>query len=150
MDCSLPGSSVHGILQARILEWVAVSFSGGLPDPGVEPPVLMSPALVGGFFATSATWEAVGLFICLLLGQTDTFWLGMIQSAPWRWRGLVFVGLGCTEGQHPGLLGASGRRRCSLSSLSVPLSKYSPSILLYICGCPCVPLCLSTDSKAFR
>ena len=27
MDCSLPGSSVHGILQARILEWVAVSFS---------------------------------------------------------------------------------------------------------------------------
>ena len=27
MDCSLPGSSVHGILQARILEWVAVRFS---------------------------------------------------------------------------------------------------------------------------
>ena len=29
MDCNLPGSSVHGILQARILEWVAISFSGG-------------------------------------------------------------------------------------------------------------------------
>ena len=29
MDCSLPGSSVHGILQAEILEWVAISFSGG-------------------------------------------------------------------------------------------------------------------------
>ena len=29
MDCSLPGSSVHGILQARILEWVAISFSTG-------------------------------------------------------------------------------------------------------------------------
>ena len=28
-DCSLPGSSVHGILQARILEWVAISFSRG-------------------------------------------------------------------------------------------------------------------------
>jgi len=27
MDCSLPGSSIHGILQARILEWVAISFS---------------------------------------------------------------------------------------------------------------------------
>ena len=27
MDCSLPGSSVHGMLQARILEWVAISFS---------------------------------------------------------------------------------------------------------------------------
>ena len=29
MDCSLPGSSVHGIFQARILEWVAISFSRG-------------------------------------------------------------------------------------------------------------------------
>jgi len=29
MDCSPPGSSVHGILQARILEWVAISFSRG-------------------------------------------------------------------------------------------------------------------------
>ena len=29
MDCSSPGSSVHGISQVRILEWVAISFSGG-------------------------------------------------------------------------------------------------------------------------
>ena len=42
VDCSLPGSSVHGILQARILEWVAISFSRDLPDPGIEPG---SPAL---------------------------------------------------------------------------------------------------------
>ena len=36
--CSLPGSFVHGIFQARILEWVAVSFSrGNLPDSGMEP-----------------------------------------------------------------------------------------------------------------
>ena len=35
-DCSPPGSSVHGISQARILEWVAISFSGDLPDPGTE------------------------------------------------------------------------------------------------------------------
>ena len=33
MDCSLPGSSVHGILQARVLEWVAVSFSRGSSQP---------------------------------------------------------------------------------------------------------------------
>ena len=33
MDDSLPGSSVHGILQARILEWVAVSFSRGSSQP---------------------------------------------------------------------------------------------------------------------
>ena len=30
MDCSLPGSSVHGIFQARVLEWVAIAFSDGL------------------------------------------------------------------------------------------------------------------------
>ena len=37
LDCSPPGSSVHGISQARILEWVATCFSGDLSDPGVEP-----------------------------------------------------------------------------------------------------------------
>ena len=37
MDCSPSDSSVHGILQARILEWVAISFSRDLPDPGMEP-----------------------------------------------------------------------------------------------------------------
>ena len=36
MDCSLPGSSVHGIFQARILEWVAISSSGDLPNPEIE------------------------------------------------------------------------------------------------------------------
>ena len=40
MDCSPPGSSVRGLLQARILEWVAIL--GDLPDPGIEP---VSPAL---------------------------------------------------------------------------------------------------------
>ena len=42
MDCSLPGSSVHGILQARILDWLAIPFSRDLPDPGIKP---RSPAL---------------------------------------------------------------------------------------------------------
>ena len=37
MDYSPPGSSVHGILQARILAWVAIPFSGDLPDPRLEP-----------------------------------------------------------------------------------------------------------------
>ena len=38
MDCSPPGSTVPRILQARILEWVAMpSSSGDLPDPGIEP-----------------------------------------------------------------------------------------------------------------
>ena len=47
MDYSLPGSSVHGILQAGILGWVTISFSRDLPDTRIEHP---SPALAGGFF----------------------------------------------------------------------------------------------------
>ena len=54
MDCSPPGSSVHGILQARILEWVARPSSGDLPDPRTELLSLMSSALTGRFFTTSA------------------------------------------------------------------------------------------------
>ena len=42
MDCSPPGSSVHGILQAKILEWVAIPSPGDLPNPGIDP---RSPAL---------------------------------------------------------------------------------------------------------
>jgi len=37
MDYGLLGSSVHGILQARILEWVAISFSRGSSQPGIKP-----------------------------------------------------------------------------------------------------------------
>ena len=55
MDYSPPGSSVHGILQARILECLAISSSRGSSDPGIEPMSLMSPALAGGFFTTSTT-----------------------------------------------------------------------------------------------
>jgi len=50
MDCSPPGSYVHGILQARILERVAISFSRDLPDPGIEFMSLVSLALAGRFF----------------------------------------------------------------------------------------------------
>ena len=57
-DCSWPGSSVHGILQARILEWVEFPSPEDLPDQGIEPMFPASPALVGGFFYHCATWEA--------------------------------------------------------------------------------------------
>ena len=47
MDCSPPGSSVHGILQARILEWVAISFSRGSSRPRdrTQVPALQADAL---------------------------------------------------------------------------------------------------------
>ena len=49
MDCSLPGSSVHGIILASILERDA---PGDIPDPGIESVPLASPALVGELFTT--------------------------------------------------------------------------------------------------
>ena len=55
VDCSPPGSSVHGILHARILEWLASPFSGDLPDPWIEPTSPVSPALAGRFFTTEPT-----------------------------------------------------------------------------------------------
>ena len=63
MDCSLPGSPVHGILKARILELVALPSPRDLLDPGIKPASLMSPALAGRFFVASATWEALSLVI---------------------------------------------------------------------------------------
>ena len=45
VDRGPPGPSVHGALQARILEWVAMPSSRDLPDPGIEPVSPMAPAL---------------------------------------------------------------------------------------------------------
>ena len=55
MDYSLPGSSVYGIFQAKILEWVSCPPPGDHPDPGIEPASLGSLAMATGFFITSAT-----------------------------------------------------------------------------------------------
>ena len=57
-DCSLPGSSAHGILQQEHWSGLPCPPPGDLPDPGIELESLMSPALAGGFFTSSATWEA--------------------------------------------------------------------------------------------
>ena len=67
MGCSPPGSSVHGILQARILEYVSMPSSRGSSQSWdlsqswnrYKNKVLISPALIGRFFTTSASWEAL-------------------------------------------------------------------------------------------
>ena len=72
MDSSPPGSLVHGILLARILEWL---------DPGIEPMSLTSLALTGGFFITSATWEAriCSLYTLILTTYQDVNTRKMIE-----------------------------------------------------------------------
>ena len=66
MDCSPLGSSVHGILQAKILEWVAIPSPRDLPDPGIKT---KSPALAGTFFTTEPPgkplFTAAGSFVFL-------------------------------------------------------------------------------------
>ena len=62
VDCSLPGSAVHGILQARILEWVAISFSRGSSPPRDRTQI---SHIAGRFFTvwdTSVSW-------CVIVGQ---------------------------------------------------------------------------------
>ena len=51
MDCSPPGSSVHGILQARILEWVAISSSRGSSQPRDQT------CVSSRFFITEPAWK---------------------------------------------------------------------------------------------
>ena len=54
-DCSPPGSSVQGILQVRILEWVAISFSRGYSPPRKQTPISWT---AGRFFTNWAMTEA--------------------------------------------------------------------------------------------
>ena len=58
MDYNLPGSSVHGILHQEYWNGLPFPSPGDLPNPGIEPESLLSPALAGGFLTTSATWHA--------------------------------------------------------------------------------------------
>ena len=57
MDCSPPGSSLHGISQARVMECVAIASSRGSSQPRDQTCISMFPALAGKFFTTSTTWE---------------------------------------------------------------------------------------------
>ena len=97
MDCSLPGSSIHGILQPRILEWVAIPFSRGSFQPKDQTQV---SRIVEIFFTIWATWEAQtlagwvqkqDLYICCLqeahLRPRVTYiaskWMG--EDIPHKW-----------------------------------------------------------------
>ena len=59
MNWSPSGSSVHGILQARIQSGLPFPSPGDLPNPGIKPVSLLFAVLAGRFFTTSATWEAL-------------------------------------------------------------------------------------------
>jgi len=76
VDYSLPGSFMHGILQARILEWVAISFSRGSSRPRDQTPV--SPALTGEFFTTEPPGKPVLLYPTVIRASQ----VGIVSSDP--------------------------------------------------------------------
>ena len=97
---SLLGSSVHGVLQARILEWVAISFSGGSSQPRVW-------TLAGRFLTTSATWEVIYIykvscnsafpeyyFKLFILLNNNSQGYSFSSSHVWMWE------LDCKEAEH--------------------------------------------------
>ena len=95
MDCSPPGSSVHGISQASILDWVALPFlsPGDLPDSGIEP---VSSIANRFFTAEPLKWK----WSCSVVSNSATPWTIAYQASPSMgfsrreyWSGLPFWGV---------------------------------------------------------
>ena len=92
MDCNLPGFSVHGILQAIILEWVDVAYSGGFPQLRDRTSNSCISLLPGGLYYISrwilyhgTTWEAPIYFAKIAINPVtlafDTHIVSIIQDS---------------------------------------------------------------------
>ena len=95
MECSPPGSSVHGILQTRILEWVAMPSSGDLPYPGNWTCISCDSCIAGRFFTAEpqerllyhstiflrmlCKWNHV---VCSLLGLASLIYRSAFETHP--------------------------------------------------------------------
>ena len=64
-----PGSSVQGILHARLLEWVAILFSRESSDPRIKPSSSASPAVAGGFFRTEPFGKPSSVYMQMQVSQ---------------------------------------------------------------------------------
>ena len=84
MDCSPPGSSVHGVLKARILEWVASPFSRWSFQPRDQTQVSL---IAGGFFTNWATGEAPLKHVNLSISPLDWEWVGASLDSASRNKG---------------------------------------------------------------
>ena len=100
MDCSPPDPSDNGIFQARILDWVGISYSGDLCNPGIEAVSLVSLALAGEFFTTEPPGKPLPLLksihglLCVIPGHwvavTSAF--PKLKCSPWNNMLNVFPG----------------------------------------------------------
>ena len=92
IDCSLAGSSVHGILQARILDWVAIPFFRGSSQPRDQTQV---SCIAGGFFTVWATRKAqvkvkVAQSCPTLCDPIDYTVHGILQARILEWVAFLF------------------------------------------------------------
>ena len=79
IDCSPPGSSVHRILQGRILEWVAMPSSGDLPNSGIRPASLCIVHLQTVSFPLAPLGKPISLF-----------YLGLIETSCFSYLKTIF------------------------------------------------------------
>ena len=75
VDCSPPGSSVHGISQARILDGLPCPPPGDLPSPETEPTTPAPSALAGGCFTTGDPGKPPNGSVCFLPSLSSRIWL---------------------------------------------------------------------------
>ena len=105
MYCSPPGSSVHEILQAGILEWLSISSPGDLPNPGIKPTSPEVPALWVDSLPQSHHSKCK-----VKVTQSDSLWPHGLYS-PWNSPGQntgvgncsLLQGIFPTQGLNPGL-----------------------------------------------
>ena len=143
IGCSPPGSSVHGILQARILEWVTMPSSRGSSRPRDRTWVSWGSCIEGRFFYRWATRQA------LFFPWRITIWynspgfchhkLSVIEEL---WYYSSFKGLcGLSNSIRPK---SSADKTDSTASIPLP-SLLSPSALIHLFGCLLLPLSLGSS-----
>ena len=83
VDCSPPGSSLHGIFQAKVLEWLAISFSRGSSRPRDQTRVSRIPGRCFNFWATrEALYAPITGLIFLFEHELVGVWFLGLQSEP--------------------------------------------------------------------
>ena len=124
VGCSPPGYSVHGILQARILEWVAMPSSRGSSRPRDQ--TCVTPALAGRFFTTSVPWEDPHYILSTYLFSNRKFetfgHLCPIFPSSGNHKSDLFSSMSLSVSQA----------QLSCNTMLVPGAHHSDSIFLYI------------------
>ena len=89
MDCSLPGSSVHSVFQARILEWVTIPFSRGSSQPRDQTCFSCTSCIAGRFFTNEPPGKSPGVKVIqsspTLCDPKDCIVHGILQARILEW-----------------------------------------------------------------